>query len=147
MTTSATFRARCLAAAAASLLAAPLFAGAAGSADANAKYQKERAACLNGTSQQDRATCLREAGAALDEARHHRLDNGETMRQRDANATDRCAAVKPEDRSDCEKMAHGEGVVSGSVEGGGVIKEMVTRTVEPTTVMVPPAAPAPEPQR
>jgi len=139
------FRTRCLAVAAASLMAAPLFASAAGSAEA--EYQKQRAACLNGTSQEDRATCLREAGAALDEARHHRLDNGETTRQRDANASQRCAAVKPEDRADCEKMAHGEGVVSGSVESGGVMKEMVTRTVEPTTVMVPPAPPAAEPQR
>lgn len=142
MKTPNSLHARWLAAAAATLLAAtPLFAAPpAGSVEAN--YQKERAACMNGTSQQDRATCLKEAGAALDEARRARLDNGETTRQRDANAVQRCASVKAEDRSDCERMARGEGVVSGSVEAGGVMKEMVTRTVEPTTIEPAPATPA-----
>jgi hypothetical protein len=35
------------------------------SADAQARYQQERAVCLSGQSNQDRATCLREADAAL----------------------------------------------------------------------------------
>src|SRR2546426_8157808 len=33
------------------------------------RSQQERAACVNGQSHQDRATCMREAGAALYEAR------------------------------------------------------------------------------
>ena len=142
MKTSATFRARCLAAAAASLLAAPLFAGPAGSADANAKYQKERAACLNGTSQQDRATCLKEAGAALAEARRARLDNGEDARALRENALQRCKAQPPQDREACERLARGEGTVSGSVGGGGVIKEVVTPVIEPAPVTLP-VEPAP----
>ena len=32
--------------------------------DAMARYQAERAVCLSGQSNQDRATCLKEAGAA-----------------------------------------------------------------------------------
>ncbi|MEO5672534.1 MAG: hypothetical protein ABIR26_17755, partial [Ramlibacter sp.] len=36
-------------------------AGAAKLSEAQALYQQERAACMNGTSNQDRATCLKEA--------------------------------------------------------------------------------------
>ena len=43
--------------------------GAAGAADAQARYQQDRAACMSGQSNQDHATCLREAGAALAQAR------------------------------------------------------------------------------
>jgi len=53
-----------------------------------------------------------------------------------------CEAVAPENRGDCERMARGEGQVSGSVEGGGVLKEIVTRTVEPAVVSpAPPISP------
>jgi hypothetical protein len=41
----------------------------------------------------------------------------------------RCAAQPESERADCERMARGEGTVVGSVEGGGVIKELVTRQV------------------
>src|SRR5690606_16943646 len=41
--------------------------------DAQARYERERAACTDGSSQQDRATCLKEAGAARDESRGGRL--------------------------------------------------------------------------
>ena len=35
---------------------------------AQSRYQSERAVCLHGLSNQDKATCLKEAGAALAEA-------------------------------------------------------------------------------
>ena len=41
--------------------------------DAQSRYEKDRAACMSGNSNQDRATCLREAGAALVEARRDGL--------------------------------------------------------------------------
>lgn len=106
-----------------------------------AVYQKERAACLRGSSAQDRATCLREAGAALAEARRAKLGNGEDARDRARNAELRCKNVAPADRDDCLRMARGEGTVSGSVEGGGVIKELVEVTVGPP-IVVPPASAA-----
>ena len=36
-------------------------------AQANARYQQERAACLKGATNQDRSTCLTEAGAAYNQ--------------------------------------------------------------------------------
>lgn len=94
-------------------------------------YQKSRAACLSGKSPQDRTTCLKEAGAAQTEARRARLGNGEEANALAANALLRCKVVAPKDRDACERMARGEGVVSGSVEGGGELKEITTYSVEP----------------
>ena len=96
------------------------------SADAKARYEKERAACLNGTSHQDRATCLQEAGAALNEARHGRLTTSDQLK---ANALSRCNALPDADRADCRSRVNNESnsSVKGTVEGGGVIKETTTR--------------------
>ena len=127
-----------LAATAAVLACGP--AGAAKAADYNVLYQRERAACMEKSSAPDRAVCLQDATAALAEARRGRLDNGDTAAERAANAVTRCKAVKPEDRNDCERMARGEGVVSGSVEQGAVVKQIVTRTVGP--VPASPSMPA-----
>lgn len=125
-----------LAAGSAVLMAAPLSASWAGTGAKSAKsgspeatYRYEREKCLSGRTHQDRATCLKEAGAALAEARRGRLDNGVSERQLAENRVARCAAQHDSERADCERMARGEGTVVGSVEGGGVIKELVTRQV------------------
>jgi hypothetical protein len=103
-------------------------------AKAQALYVRERAACLDGTSQQERAACLKEAGAALGEAKRSRLGNGEDARALRSNAVQRCDAVRAEDRDSCRRMALGEGTVSGTAAAGGVVKELVTTE---------PAAPVP----
>lgn len=109
--------------------------------DAGARYHRERAACTDGSSQQDRATCLKEAGAVLDEARRGRLAAGNTAT--DANATARCQALPAKDRSDCVARINGAGTTSGSVKDGGIYRELVTRTpAAPATV---PATPPPAP--
>ena len=122
-----------LAAGSAVMLAAPLSASWAATAPKSgspeAMYRYEREKCLSGRSHQDRATCLKEAGAALAEARRGRLDNGLSERQLAENRVARCAAQPASERADCERMARGEGTAAGSVEGGGVIKELVTRQV------------------
>ena len=58
--------------------------------DAKARYLKEKANCEAGNTTQDRATCLKEAGAALDEKKKGKLDNSGSPV---ANATDRCNAL------------------------------------------------------
>ena len=94
---------------------------------AKAKYERERAVCLSGQSHQDRETCLREAGAVYDEARRGGLTSGDLK----ANARQRCEGLPDAERKDCLLRAEGVGSTEGSVKGGGVIKETVTRTVSP----------------
>lgn len=116
-------------------------AGTSGAGDGAARrYQQERADCLSGRSAQDRQTCLKEAGAAYAEARRGRLGSEVDARQLRENALLRCRVVPAEDREACERLASGGGKVSGSVTEGAVLKELVTRRVEP-------AASAPLPQQ
>ncbi|WP_284616664.1 hypothetical protein [Aquabacterium humicola] len=94
-------------------------------------FRAERDKCLSGRSHQDRATCLREAHAALAEARAGRLSNPVDEATLRRNTTARCERQPASEREACERLALGEGTQDGSVEGGGVIKQLVTRTVEP----------------
>lgn len=97
--------------------------------DARSRYLEDRAFCLSGASSQDRATCLREAGAALQEAPRGGLTDGASIEQ---NKFARCGYHKNlEDRSYCERRMRGEGTTSGSAESGGILREL--------TVIVPAA--------
>ena len=93
----------------------------------SALAQKERATC-DGV-QQDRAACLREAGAAQQEARRAGLTSAAPSTY-DRNALSRCDNQPAADRADCEARITGSGAGStskeGSVMGGGVIRETVT---------------------
>ena len=95
-----------------------------GPADAQARYQQERAVCMTGQSNQDRATCLREAGAALAEARRDGLDDGAAPYVR--NAGQRCERLPDEDRRGCVARMQGQGTTSGSAAAGGIYRELVT---------------------
>ena len=97
--------------------------------EAQSIYLKERAACLSGASHQDRATCLKEAGAAYQEAKSGRLGNGASEFER--NRLQRCDAHAPQDRADCVRKANGEGMSSGSVNSGGILRELVSPGVAP----------------
>jgi hypothetical protein len=111
------------------LLCAGLASGATSAApavsDARARYEQERAVCLSGQSSQDRATCLREAGAAYADAGKRNAD--ESAAQNQKNATKRCDALPDPDRRDCMARMQGQGTTSGSVAGGGITRELVTR--------------------
>lgn len=92
--------------------------------EAQARYRQERATCMRGQSHQDRATCLQEAGAALQEARRGTLGDGRSSYVQ--NRLMRCEVHAGEDRQDCLRRMHGEGTISGSVEGGGIYRELRT---------------------
>lgn len=97
------------------------------SATSRARYEQERAVCLSGRSNQDRATCLKEAAAALAEAR--RRAPAEDSAQLARNARLRCDALPPQDRPDCLARMDGQGTTRGSVQDGGIYRELVTREV------------------
>jgi hypothetical protein len=105
----------------------PQRAFAADSADptsARAQYEKDRARCESEFSGDERATCLQSAGAALDEAKSGRLDLAQHPYQQ--NRVDRCTPLPPAERDDCVRRMQGQGSVSGSVQGGGVYRELDT---------------------
>ena len=121
-----------------SAMAAGKVAAETASSSALSRYEAERAACMDGRSGQDRATCLKEAGAALAEARRGKLSNGESADALMRNAELRCQAVAAEDRDACLLMAHGKGSVSGSVKAGGTMREITIVTVGPIPPTVQP---------
>lgn len=89
---------------------------------AHQRYVEERAACMN-LQGDDRKTCLREAGAAQVEARRGQLTDAQAAYEQ--NKLARCAYHKnADDRSYCERRMRGEGTTSGSVEGGGILREL-----------------------
>ncbi len=114
--------------AAASLLMATSHANAAGnsnSAEAQTRYRQDMAVCSSGQSNQDMATCRREAGNALAAARRGGLTTATGAFVQNANL--RCTAHEGMDRSTCEARMRGEGTTSsGSVGGGGILRESVT---------------------
>ncbi|MFF7056181.1 hypothetical protein ACFY89_05845 [Achromobacter spanius] len=138
---------------AASLCAAGLMlaAGAVHAADAigraaiQSQYEQDVANCKNGKSNQDRATCMQEAGAARQEANRQNLKEGSTD-QHQQNMVDRCNRLPAASRQDCLTQMSSPTNVRGSVQGGGVLRETVIQvpagTVPPSTTM-PPATPAP----
>ena len=109
-------------------LAAP-YAAAAGKADVSAakeRYQEERARCMQSATE-DQKACLREAGAALQASRRGQLSEDDSDFEK--NKLARCGYLRDADRADCERRMHGEGTVSGSVESGGIYREL--RTIVP----------------
>ena len=100
-------------------------AGPKGASEAQQRYDQERARCLSDQSHQDRATCLREAGAALQEASRNRLETGGSA-SFEANATARCNAQPAADREACVQRVMGAGAAQGSVEAGGLLRQAET---------------------
>ena len=135
---------------AAGLAGPPAYAADAAATAAKSTYQKERADCEAGRTAEDRATCLKEAGAAQEERKRNRLDNNGSLRQ---NATDRCNALPAKDKADCLARIEGPSrpnqktTTSGSVAGGGVLRETTTTTTgKPTIVIIPGGAAASAPR-
>ena len=120
--------AACASLAALSLCALPAAAQTGSAPPGSAtRMQNERATC-DGV-QQDKAACLREAGAARQEGQRNGLTSAGPSGNA-ANANARCDLQPAADRADCEARLNGapgsSTTTSGSVMGGGVIRETVT---------------------
>jgi hypothetical protein len=120
--------------------------------DIETRYRIDVERCNAGQTNQDKATCLREAGAARDEARRNRLNNGNQSYSQ--NETARCQALPTDQRDECLLQMSGKDTTTqGSVGAGGVLRETTivvpgtpapaAGTVPGTTSPVPSAVPSP----
>ena len=121
--------------------------------DASGNYRQEVQACERGQTQQDRDTCLREARNAR--ADKQQAQPGAASGELAANAMARCEPFSGEEKAACKARVMGYGETSGSVAGGGVLKQVETVvvppgqsevTIEPRTsspVVLVPAEPTP----
>lgn len=138
-------------------LATPaVFAASSTPADIESRYKLDVQRCNSGQTNQDKATCLQEAGAARAEAKRKRLLNSSPSY--DKNQTQRCNGLPAGEREDCLLQMSGQNTATqstttqGSVGGGGILRETtITMPGSPTTSPSPtapatttmPAIPAP----
>ncbi|HYD77808.1 hypothetical protein [Ramlibacter sp.] len=102
------------------------------SAHPDATYRMQIQDCKTGQTQQDQATCLREARNAKAAEQRGALYKGASESQYEANARARCDVFKDaEEKGACEARVMGYGNVSGSVAGGGVLREVETVVLPP----------------
>ena len=71
-----------------------------------------------------RDPAVHEAQAARQEARQGKLKDNADEAQRERNKYARCEYLTGDDRAYCVRRMDGEGTVSGSVEGGGLYREL-----------------------
>jgi hypothetical protein len=135
-------------------LASPVALAASGAgsslqAAANAQYQREVARCKAGQTNEDPATCLREAAAARQQALQGGLDSQPGVSQNySQNALDRCKLVPADQRKNCMALMQDPSQTEGSVGSGGVLRKYEYQVpVQPSqagypSVPVPTAPPA-----
>jgi len=106
--------------------------------DPKQRYQRESAACAAIRLPDDRANCLSEASTRFASTQPSRAeDQADILR---SNALKRCEPLPASERLDCVARMRGQGTITGSVDSGGIYRELVTREV-----LEAPAAQIPEP--
>ena len=137
------------------LAVAPTLAATGAAGSAKARYLSAIEHCRTIGEHDARANCLSEASTAY--AQTQPSPPQENPQQLASNALRRCDKLPEPDHSDCVARVNGAGTVSGSVAGGGMLKELVTREVvaqapatptAPSTVVpnpLPPPAAGPMP--
>ena len=92
-------------------------------AQARAQFRQDMADCNSPSSSQDPATCRREARNALAEAMRDGLDGNPDLYPK--NVLQRCNAYLGSERIACQERMGPYGQLSGSVEGGGILRQSV----------------------
>lgn len=113
-------------------------------AELRALHQRELAACRNGQTGQEMSACVREAHASYAQALRGGLGDGGAPYA--ANARQRCDALRGADKTDCVARMEGHGTVSGSVQSGGMLRELTTYGPGQAASAPKPAKPAPTPR-
>jgi hypothetical protein len=93
-----------------------------------ARYQQDLAECEAQQATQDLSACRLEARNALAEAKRNLLSDT-TANLFEKNQLKRCRVFKGDDREACEARARGEGSSTGSVQSGGLLREVVRPVV------------------
>jgi hypothetical protein len=109
--------------------------------DPHARYQREAGACYAIRSPDEHAECLSEAARRLAIALPTpAIEYPDALAR---NALKRCDPLPEPDRADCVARMQGKGTTSGTVAGGGIYRELVTREVGavPAAAQPEPAAP------
>lgn len=99
--------------------------------DARQRYQRESAACGAIRAHDARANCLSEASTRYAATRPSAP--GESPEALARNALQRCTALPEAERSDCIARMQGQGTTRGSVEAGGIYRELATPDVPQAT--------------
>ena len=94
-----------------------------------ARYQQDLAECKAQQATQDLAACRLEARNALAEAKRNLLSET-TTNLFEKNQLKRCRVFKADDREACEARVRGDGSSTGSVQSGGILREVI-RPVPP----------------
>lgn len=115
-----------------------LAAGSSAATRSEARYQRDAAVCLARRYVGDRDDCLSDASTARASRAPVTIDPDPGRYAR--NALKRCEPLSEPDRGDCVARMQGGGTTSGSVAGGGIYRELVTR--EPASAPAPPTPPA-----
>jgi len=89
---------------------------------AQATYTRDRAECMKKDAG-ERETCLREAGAALQESKRGGLTDEKAELEK--NRLARCDNQPAQDRGECIRRMN-EGTTTGSVKEGAVVRELRT---------------------
>lgn len=111
-------------------------------ADRRAIYERDRAACESGKSTQERSLCLHDVTVAYRMPHANKpYDLDPATYQR--NQALRCGPLKDKDLEACIARMRGAGTTSGSVETGGILRELTT--VETGTAGDADTKPAPKP--
>jgi hypothetical protein len=91
--------------------------------DTSGQYGSEVQSCSQGKTAEDQATCMKEARNAQADKKRGLLNDSSNYA---ANARARCNVLSGEDKAACDARMVGYGTVSGSVAGGGVMREVET---------------------
>ena len=115
-----------------------LFAVAQDRSEKVRRFEADRQACLLGRTGQAYQLCMREAHAVLEDKPSSTAPV--STEQLERNAQVRCDALTGNEQAACVARMRGEGTVSGSVSGGGVLRERATTEIVPSSPLTPASA-------